>query len=88
MGGFGINIKDRTASFFGDGNSTFNTSTLANAGRGVAGVLALPVTSEKGEPSLSDYKNGYLYVSSFNVSQRDLLKSVQRGTGTRGSDRL
>jgi hypothetical protein len=33
-------------------------------------------------PSLSDYKNQFVYITSFSVSQNDMLAAVQRATGT------
>lgn len=57
---------------------------MPQVGRAVAGLLSLPV--EGGTPCLSDYKTEYVYISSFFVSQREMLASVQRVTGTRNAD--
>ena len=86
MGGFGINVKDRTASFYDDGNTKFNTTLLSTAGQSIAAVLALPVQAPGSQPSLSTYKNKFVYVASFNTSQRELLDEVQKVTGTKDSD--
>lgn len=42
--------------------------------------------SSPSSPSLSDYKNKYVYVTSFSVSQNDMLAAVQRATSTKPSD--
>ncbi|KAI9727339.1 MAG: hypothetical protein M1828_006959 [Chrysothrix sp. TS-e1954] len=86
MGFYGINVKDRTASFFGDGGVRINTTVLSTAGRSVAALLSLPVSTTDGKPSLSDYKNKNVYVSSFNMTQRELLEEVQTATQTTDSD--
>jgi hypothetical protein len=86
-GYFGINIKDRVATLYDDGMAKFNTTTLKTVGRAVAAVLSLPATEQNaGEPSLSTYRNQFLYISSFRVSQRDILDAVEEATGTGDSD--
>ncbi|KAK0648563.1 putative oxidoreductase CipA [Cercophora newfieldiana] len=78
---FGIDIKNRKATLFDDGNVKITTSTWEQCGRAVAGLLALP------ERELSRrFKNKGVYVGSFTVSQRDMLESVQRVTGTKAED--
>ena len=63
----------------------FDTTTKATVGTAVANLLSLPVTSSTG-PSLSDYKNSFVYVNSFNTSQREILNAVQKSTDTTDSD--
>lgn len=78
---FGIDIKNRKAVLFDDGTTKVTTSTWAQCGRAVAGLLALP------EEELSRrFKNKGLFVGSFTVSQRDMLESVQRVTGTKADE--
>lgn len=36
--------------------------------------------------SLSDYKNKYIYINSFYVSQKEMLAAVQHATGTKLED--
>ena len=85
-GWFGIDIKNRTANFFDDGKQKLNTSTLPQCGRGVAALLSLPVTTTDGSPSLSKYRNGFAYISSFFINQHDMLASLQRVTKTSPGD--
>ncbi|KAL1610509.1 hypothetical protein SLS60_002178 [Paraconiothyrium brasiliense] len=78
---YGIDVKDKKAVFFDEGTQKINTSTLAQCGRAVAALLDLPITKEGDKPALEDWKNKALYVSSFLVSQRDMLDSVHKALG-------
>jgi hypothetical protein len=83
----GFDLENKKAVFFDDGNTKINSSTLTQCGRAVAALLSLPVTKEAADkPALEDWKNKGLYVSSFLVSQRDILDSVHRSMGTSDSD--
>ena len=57
-------------------------------GRAVAAILSLPIQPEGGnkEACLSSLRNRVVYTSSFTLSQRDMLASAQRVTGTQESD--
>lgn len=79
-GAFGINIKERTARFYDDGLTTLSTSTLPQVGRGLAKLFELPIST------LEKYKNQFVYIHSFHVSQMDMLKAVQRATKTSDAD--
>ncbi|KAJ2957123.1 hypothetical protein NQZ79_g7133 [Umbelopsis isabellina] len=86
---FGIDIKNRTATLWDDGNTRINTSTLPQVGRAVANLLSLKVLPDNEEdtsPCLSNYKNKFIYISSFCISQRDMLDSVMRVTNTTDQD--
>ncbi|KAI8957010.1 NAD(P)-binding protein [Daldinia sp. FL1419] len=84
---YGMEWKTRTWTFFDDGETKMNTSTWPQVGRAVAKLLSLPIEPEnQGAPSLSNYKNKFIYVSSFHVSQKDMFASVLRATGTKESD--
>lgn len=82
---FGFDSKDKKVTFFDDdGNTRIDTSTLSQCGEALAALLSLP---EGGvSPSLSDWKNKALYFRSFTVSQRDMLDSVHRVTGSSDED--
>ncbi|KEQ99115.1 hypothetical protein AUEXF2481DRAFT_36414 [Aureobasidium subglaciale EXF-2481] len=81
---YGIDIREKKATFFDDGKTVINTSTWEQCGRAVAKILSLPV--EGGDNSLEAYKNKSFYISSFRVSQRDMLDSVHRVLGTSDAD--
>ncbi|KAI1412334.1 NAD(P)-binding protein [Hypoxylon sp. FL1857] len=84
---FGMEWKTRTWTWIDDGETKMNTITWPQTGRAVGKLLSLPIEPEKeGGPSLSNYKNKFIYVSSFCVSQKDMFASVLRVTGTKESD--
>jgi hypothetical protein len=82
---YGFDFKDRTVTFYDDGNTRINTSTWPQTGRSVANLLSLKVLPDDASDKsacLNDFRNKFVYVSSFNVSQKDMLDSVMRVTGT------
>ncbi|RWA07509.1 hypothetical protein EKO27_g7596 [Xylaria grammica] len=80
LGLYGIDLKKRTAAFFDEGNVKANVTTLTRVGETLAALLALP------EAELSKHKNEFVYFSSFYASQRDILASAMRVTGTTEKD--
>lgn len=83
----GFNIEKRTAIFYGDGSRKINTSTWEQCGRALAGLLSLPVQKQDhGKPAVSDWAKEGLYVSSFLISQREILDSMHRVLGTEDKD--
>lgn len=61
--------------------------TLVQVGRAVAALLSLPIKAENANtPCLESFRNQLIYVSSFTVSQKDMLASVFRVTGSNESD--
>lgn len=83
-GNYGFDFANRTAAFFDDGVVPISTSTWPHVGRAVAALLSLPVKAEG--PCLDDYRNNVVYTNSFTVSQRDMLASACRVTGTKEGD--
>ena len=81
---FGFEIKDRKVTFFDDGRRAIKTSTWDQCGRAVAALLSLPESGAT--PSVSDFKRNDVSISSFCVSQRDILDSLHRVLGTTDSD--
>jgi uncharacterized protein YbjT (DUF2867 family) len=80
QGMWNVDIPGRRATINNVGDAKFNTTTLGQVGRGVAALLSLP------EEKLNGYKNGAVYLRSFLLSQRDILDSAIRATGTKESD--
>lgn len=79
---YGFDFANKTVTFFDDGKTPIDTTTWPQIGRAVAALLSLPIEPENGtEPSLSSFGNSVIYLSSFNVSQRDIFASVLRVTG-------
>jgi hypothetical protein len=83
---FGFDIKNRKVTLYDDGNVKINTSTWNLCGKAVAALLSLPVSGGNGEPALEDWKNDAVTISSFLVSQRDMLDSLNRVLGTTDQD--
>ncbi|KAL2261030.1 hypothetical protein VTK26DRAFT_4792 [Humicola hyalothermophila] len=81
---FGISIKDRKVTFFDDGKRLVTVSTWDQCGRALAGLLSLPETGPS--PSLADFVNKHALISSFRLTQRDMLDSVHRVLGTTDAD--
>jgi hypothetical protein len=95
---YGFDFPARKVTFFDQGTTKINTSTWEQCGRAVAALFSLDVMPEKAgkdegadaakteKPTLSQFKNGVVYISSFLVSQRDMFESVMRVTGTTEKD--
>lgn len=84
-GGFSFDIPARKATLIYEGKTRFNTTTMPTVALGLARLVALPLTSST-RVSLSDYSNKQVHLSSFLVSQAELLASVQRATRTSPED--
>ena len=86
---FGFDLKNREVILFDDGKVKIDTSTWPQCGRVVAGLLSFKILPDDENDSslyLESYANGIAYVTSFTVSQRDMLESAMRVTGTKESD--
>ncbi|KAI9714182.1 MAG: hypothetical protein M1828_001197 [Chrysothrix sp. TS-e1954] len=86
-GAFGINFDEHTANLFDEGDTKISTSTMSQVGRAVAALLSLPVKPEGAtQACLERFKNQVVYVNSFSISQKEMLASVQRVSGTKEQD--
>lgn len=77
---YGFDLNERSVVFFDDGKQPINTTTWPQSGLAVARLLSLP------EAELAAFKNKFVYISSFCVSQRDMFDSLLRVTGTTEKD--
>jgi hypothetical protein len=75
-GHFGIDTKNRSAKFWGQGNVSMPTTTLRRAGEGIGALLSLP------EEELSKFRNGHFYIHSFMATQQKILDAVIAASGT------
>ncbi|KAK8012545.1 hypothetical protein PG991_009920 [Apiospora marii] len=82
---YGFDFAERSLTLFDEGTQKINTSTFPQVGRAVARLLALPTEGEK-KGSLADFRNGFVFISSFCVSQQDMLECALRVTGTKVED--
>ncbi|ROW09402.1 hypothetical protein VMCG_02245 [Cytospora schulzeri] len=81
---YGFDFPNHKVTFYDDGKTKINTTTWPQCGRAIANLLALKVLPEDEKdksPTLSQFKNGTIYISSFLVSQKDMFDSVLRVTG-------
>lgn len=74
---YGFDIAARKVTLYDEGKKKINTSTFALCGDAVAAVL---------EGDLEEWKDKAVHVSSFLVSQRDMLDSLHRVLGTSDAD--
>ena len=74
---YGFDFAKREVTFFDEGEVKISTSTWPQVGRAVAALLSLP------EKDLEHFENKHAYVSSFTVSQKDMLDSALRVTGSK-----
>jgi hypothetical protein len=86
---FGFDFKKHEVTFFDDGTTRVNASTWAQNGRAVARLLALKILPEDESDKsvcISHYKNRFVYVSSFTISQKDMFESILRVKGEKADD--
>ena len=86
---FGFDFQKRSFIWFDDGNVAFNVTTWPQCGRAIANLLSLkelPDDENDKSPTLSQFRNQPIYVSSFRLSQRDMFESVKRVTKTTDAD--
>lgn len=86
---FGFDYKNKTVTFYDDGNTPIVTSTWRQCGRAAAALVSLkelPEDENDKSITVSRWRDKAVYVPSFKMSQRDMLDSVQRVTGTTDKD--
>ncbi len=82
---YGFDLRKREVTFFDEGKAKLCTSTFPQVGRATAALLSLPVLPRDAADeslTLQHFRNGFAHTSSFRVSQRDMLASLLRVTGT------
>ncbi|KAM0548067.1 hypothetical protein ACHAPJ_010125 [Fusarium lateritium] len=88
---FGIDLNNHTALFYDDGNKAINVSTWMQVGRSLAALASLkrlPEDEKDNSLTLARFHDRPVFVSSFKVSQADVLESVKKVTGTTNKDWL
>lgn len=76
---YGFDIPNKKVTLFDDGETRVTQSTLEQCGRAVAGLFSLPI--EGSDPCLNQWKNKPCYISSFTVSQKEMLAAICAVTG-------
>ncbi|KAF2162451.1 hypothetical protein M409DRAFT_69061 [Zasmidium cellare ATCC 36951] len=79
-GSYNIDVGKRRATIWTPSTAAANFTTVAKVGKAIAALLSLE------EDQLKQYVNRCVYISSFKVSQLDILKSVQHATQTQPTD--
>ncbi|KJZ72120.1 hypothetical protein HIM_08493 [Hirsutella minnesotensis 3608] len=88
-GWYGFDFEQKKVTFVDDGMTRINSSTWEQCGRAIKSLLSLkelPEDESDKALTLSTWRNKPLYISSFLVSQRDMLDSVNRVMGTSDAD--
>lgn len=86
---YGFDYANKKVTFYDDGNIPVTTSTWLQCGRAAAALASLKILPDDEHDesvTLSRWRNKPVYIASFKVSQRDMLDSVQRATGTTDAD--
>jgi hypothetical protein len=86
---YGFDFKNRTVTFYDDGTTRLNTSTWPQISRSVANLLGLKVLpDDRNDKSLclDNFRNKFVYISSFTINQKEMFDSVLRVTGASPND--
>lgn len=86
---YGFNFKHRQVTLYDDGKTKINTTTFPQVGRGVASLLSLKILpDDENDKSLclNTFRNDCVMISSFRISQEDMLESVLRVTNAKRED--
>ncbi|KAJ6092095.1 hypothetical protein N7467_004064 [Penicillium canescens] len=86
---FGFDFTKRSVVLYDGGDVPINTSTWPQCGRAIAKLLSLkelPEDENDQSPTLSQFRNRSVYVSSFRLTQREMFESVKRVTKTTDAD--
>jgi len=86
---YGFDVKNRRVIFFDEGTARLNTTTWPQVGRAIARLLALKVLPEDESDrsvTLSQWRNKFVRISSFNLNQKEIFESLKRVTETNDSD--
>ncbi|KAF2744889.1 NAD(P)-binding protein [Sporormia fimetaria CBS 119925] len=85
---FGFDLEGKRVTFYGDGERKICSSSWGYVGEAVKRFVALPVSRvEEGEgyngAVVEDWADETLYISEFEVSQKDMLESLCRVLGSK-----
>ena len=86
---YGFDFKQRSLVLFDGGRTPMNTSTWPQCARVIAKLLSLKIAPDDGKdgaPTLAQFRDSAVYISSFRVTQREMFESVKRVTGTTDAD--
>lgn len=92
-GWFGIDIKARKATLFGNDTVKAYLTTIGTSGLAAARVLSLPLTLDASASNVKEqrrtlpsFANKMVYIRNFHLTQREIFDAVQRATHTTDAD--
>lgn len=77
---WGFDVAARTARLYDGGRTKFPTTNIGTVGKATAGLLSLP------DAELAKFRNKPVFLKSFYITQRDVLASLLKATGTEEKD--
>ncbi|KAF3764670.1 NAD(P)-binding protein [Cryphonectria parasitica EP155] len=86
---FGFDFQKRSLILFDKGDVAINVTTWPQCARAVANLLSLkelPDDATDKSPTISQFANKGVYVSSFLLTQKEMFESVKRVTNTSDND--
>ena len=86
---YGFDFPNRTATFYDEGTTKINTTTWPQCGCALAALVNLQkVPEDENDPSvtLAQMCNRSVYISSFTLSQREMLDSINKLLGWTDND--
>lgn len=86
---YGFDFQNKKVYMIDGGILKINTSTWEQCGRAVASLFSLPILPQDANDkslTVSHWRNDQVHISSFFISQRDMLDSILRVTGDKESD--
>ncbi|KAL2836871.1 hypothetical protein BJY01DRAFT_221461 [Aspergillus pseudoustus] len=78
---YGFDFPNRTATFYDQGTTKINTTTWPQCGRALAALVnlkRLPEDEKDHSVTLAQFCNQPVYISSFTLSQREMLDSINK----------
>jgi hypothetical protein len=86
---YGFDFANKKMTFYDEGKTAIPTTTWRQCGRALASLLSLkelPEDENDKATTISNWRNKPLYISSFFLSQREMLDSIQRVSGETDKD--
>lgn len=86
---YGFDFPNKTIKWFSEGDVNLCTSTFPQVARALATVLSLKVLPDNESDkslTLDSFRNDFVRIASFCVSQKDMWESVLRVTGDKAED--
>lgn len=86
---YGFGMPEKSVIFYDQGETKIYTSTFPQVGRAVAALVSLKIFPEDESdksPTLDGYRDKFIRIYSFKVSQKDMFAALLRVTDSKESD--